>query len=306
MTAYAPVLVLLAIGAVALLRENRRPWGAAAGLVVVSAVSSLVVFIPTSEVEPETDGSLALTALVLICVVSFPIAAAVFGWRRLAPPLVVGASLVLGPVVTASFTLRDVYNDSLWTLGLMLWFLVPIGAGLAVLAAVAESVGAARRRHTAKRPDGTVTAVRPTDRLAALTIDSGVVFGVLVLPLTALSHAEHETIATVVGLLVATSYFAVPLSLRGQSLGQALVGITVLDAGTGDRLSFGRAYARSLIVVLEVGAAATIILALLPAVEFLMLAQSGRSLTDHLLGTRVVSDYRVTTARVAAQPTIGQ
>lgn len=216
----------------------------------------------------------------------FLIPAAWFGWRRLAPPLTVGASLALGPTLLAWWTAPRGDNDGLWTL--VFWQLPALGGLAAVVSSLADRVGATRRgRRSAVEAE--LTVARPADRIAALVIDVSVVGAVMLVPLTALSHTKLELVAGVVGVVGATLYLAVPLAWRGHTLGQFLVGVSVLDAHSQVPPSLVRSIARSLIVVLEVMALPTLILALPAVAELLTLSGSGRTLTDRLMGTSVVS-----------------
>jgi len=126
-------------------------------------------------------------------------------------------------------------------------------------------------------------------RLAALAIDVVIVGAVLVVPLTAMCHAKQEIAAGVVGIGVATIYLAALVSVRGGSVGQSLVGLGVVDASTGSKLALSRALLRSLIVVVEVSLAPTLILSPIAFAELWSASVTGRSLTDRLLRTEVVT-----------------
>jgi hypothetical protein len=69
--------------------------------------------------------------------------------------------------------------------------------------------------------------------------------------------------------------------------------LAVVDAPTSGPISLARALLRSLVIVLEVAAASTLVLAL-PAFAELISSQgrAGQSLTDRMLGTRVVTSAR--------------
>lgn len=115
----------------------------------------------------------------------------------------------------------------------------------------------------------------------------------LVVPLTALSHAKLE-VAAALGVVSATACLAVPLAWKGRTLGQSLVGLFVLDHTTGRPVSAMRAVLRSVIVVLEVVAAPMLILSVPALVEWVSLAGSGRTVTDRFVGTVVLSERRST------------
>ena len=200
------------------------------------------------------------------------------------PPVTAGAALALGPTLLAWWTAPRGDNDGLWAL--IFWFLPAFGAVAAVLAAVAERIGVARRRSS---QHGTFTVATPADRLAALVIDVAIVSAVLVAPLTALSHAKLELVAGVVAITVATTYLAVPLSYKGRTLGQSLVGLFVVDSRTNRPVPVVRAHLRSLVVVVEVALVPTLVLAVPAVIELMFLSTSGRTLTDRILGTSVRS-----------------
>jgi hypothetical protein len=94
------------------------------------------------------------------------------------------------------------------------------------------------------------------------------------------------------GVGFGTVYLAVPLAWKGRTFGQSLVGVFVLDARTGRPVSAVRGLLRSLVVVLEIAAAPTLILAIPALAEWVSLAGSGRTLTDRLFGTVAVSERR--------------
>ncbi|MEJ7765824.1 MAG: hypothetical protein WKF86_10035, partial [Acidimicrobiales bacterium] len=70
------------------------------------------------------------------------------------------------------------------------------------------------------------------------------------------------------------------------------VGLFVLDFTTGRPVSAVRAVLRSVVVVLEVAAVPTLILAVPALLEGVSLVGSNRSVTDRLLGTVVLSRRR--------------
>lgn len=145
------------------------------------------------------------------------------------------------------------------------------------MTAIAGSVSSACTRN---RGGAQLVIAMPSERLAALTIDAGISLAVLVLPLTVLSDGGREVEAAVAGVVVATVYLALPLARRGRTVGQSLLGLTVLDEETGRPVSNLRAVLRSLIVVLEVVGIPTMIFAGPAVLEYLAASRSGRSLTD--------------------------
>jgi uncharacterized RDD family membrane protein YckC len=135
--------------------------------------------------------------------------------------------------------------------------------------------------------DAVSSLARPSERLAALAIDFAVVGVVLVVPLTAMSHAKQEVAAGVVGVAAGTIYLGGPIAAFGRTLGQSVLRLRVVDARTGARIGFARALLRSIVVVLEVAAALTLIFAIAGLAELMAAATNGRTLTDRLLRTAV-------------------
>lgn len=169
-------------------------------------------------------------------------------------------------------------------------------AGLAVLwvhvvavplAAVVWLGGAAAGRRKEARSPG---PARPSDRLAALTVDAVLVGIVLAAPVTLLSNAKAEVVAVVAGVLLATLYFAAFAALPGRTPGQALLCLRLVDHASGEAVTPGRALLRSLVLVLELLGAAWMLLAPVALAELWSVVASGRSLTDRLFGTSVVAD----------------
>lgn len=311
----APLVVLVAVGVIAGARQPRPPW-IPAGALLVSSTAVWLVYVGLYQHETPCDGGTTgcptvyghgallpdehIAGIVLL-LVGFALPAVWVGWRRLLPPVTIGASLALGPTVLAWWTAPRGDNDGLWAL--VFWFLPALGGLAAGVAAVAQRVGTARAQHDAGARE--LTNARPTDRLAALAIDVAIAGAVLVVPLTTLSHEKREVVAAVLGVASATAYLAVPLAWRGRTLGQSLVGLFVLDSTTNRPVSPGRAIVRSLIVVLEVAAVPTLILAIPAAAEWISLAGSGRTMTDRVLGTVVLSERRAaerTLAPAAIEP----
>ncbi|MGQ0830756.1 MAG: RDD family protein [Microthrixaceae bacterium] len=297
---YGPLLGLVSAGALALGRDRQRPWATIAGLVAVSTLAWLLfVGLYQHETPCSTGNSGCPTVFgydapvgdenpigpVLVLSV-FVAPAAWSGWRRRAPALTIGAALTVGPTLLALWTAPRGDNDGLWVL--VLWFLPVLGGLAAIVAALARRVGAARGTGD-RNAAAEATLASLGDRLAALAIDLFVAGAVLVVPLTMLSHRKLEIVAAVIGLTAATLYLALPVAWRGHSLGQRLVGISVLDATTRVPPSLPRAMLRSAIVVLEVIAVPTLIFSLPAVVELLAVTGSERTLTDRLVGTAVVS-----------------
>lgn len=156
------------------------------------------------------------------------------------------------------------------------------------LAVVVWVGGAVVGRLRAKDAAGPVARARPSDRGAALIVDLLIIAAVEVVPLTMLSKAHAETAAAMIGVVLATVYTAAFVALAGRTPGHALLGLTVVDEATGELVPPARALSRSLVVVVESLAACTL-LAPLALVEFVAVAISGRSLTDRLCRTAVVT-----------------
>lgn len=296
-----PFTVLVAAGVITAARGRRQVWMSVAGL----ALASTVVWLgyvglfqhetpcgratPCPTVygfdAPLPDGH---PAGILLLFAGFALPAAWVGWRRSVPPLTAGTALAFGPTVLALWTAPRGDNDGLWAL--ILWFLPVLGGLAAVVVAVAERVRAARRRSHVHHD--ALTLATPSDRLAALAIDVAIIGAALVAPLTVLSNAKHEIVAGVLAITVATASLAVPLSWKGRTLGQSLVGLVVTDVRTNRPVPVARAILRSVVIIVEVAGVPTLIFAAPAAVELLALSTSGRTLTDRLLATSVLSDCR--------------
>ena len=136
-------------------------------------------------------------------------------------------------------------------------------------------------------PRALTTAGLP-ERLAALFVDVAVSGAVLIAPLTMLSHAGMEVVAGLVGVIAGTVYLSGLLGPQGRTVGQAVLGLTVVDRATMAPLAPGRALLRGLVLVIEVVATPTL-LVVVPVVELLLVHVTGRSLADRVLGTAVVT-----------------
>ncbi|MDQ3978400.1 MAG: RDD family protein [Actinomycetota bacterium] len=162
---------------------------------------------------------------------------------------------------------------------------IPLAAALGVAQRVAE------RRATAAELEPLVPA-KPSDRMAALIIDVATVGAVLVFPLMAMSHAKQEVAAAVVGIGVGTIYMAGLGSSRRRTVGRSILKLAVVDARTLMPCTLAQALLRSVIIVLEVAGAWTIILSPPAIAEFVAVVATGRSLTDRLVRTSVVTESR--------------
>jgi hypothetical protein len=197
--------------------------------------------------------------------------------RQAVTAAVTGAAVLAGVLVATT-------DDA--QAGLAVFWVSYVALPLALVVWLGDKVVDARRRR-AGSTHGWPAPVG--DRLAALAIDVAVVGGALVVPLTGLAHAGREALAAAVGILVATAYLGILVAWRGRTAGQALVGLSVVPTtGANERVGVGRALVRGLIVALEVVSAPTMFLAAFAGAELLAAAGDGRSLTDRVLGTRVV------------------
>jgi uncharacterized RDD family membrane protein YckC len=175
-----------------------------------------------------------------------------------------------------------------------------LGVPAAGIAAVAERVGAARaEEHSGAH--GLAPAL-PTDRLSALALDVAIAAALMVVPLTVLSHAHLEVVAGGLGVAAATALLAVPVARKGRTLGQSLLGLCVLDATTHRPIPVGRAVLRSLVIVLEVAAFPTLVLAVPAVIDWVPLLGSGRTVTDRFFGTVVLCERRPADSPPASAP----
>lgn len=212
---------------------------------------------------------------------ALPIAAARAGVMRL------GVVVVMTAVAAVAGVLVVTTDDAQAGLAVLLVPMVAIPLGLVLWIGYAVTA----RRPTAgppPEPAGSAPAGL-SDRLAALAIDVAILTAALIVPLTSMSHAKLEVAAGVVGVAVATIYLAALTAVRGRTVGQALLGLAVVDARTLERVTPAQAFARSLIVVLELAATPTFVLALPALAELLSVSANGRSITDTVVGTSVVT-----------------
>ncbi len=98
-----------------------------------------------------------------------------------------------------------------------------------------------------------------------------------------------ELLAVVFGVVASTLYFALGVALRGQTLGQWLLDIEVVDADGGGRVPFPRAALRSLALTIESVGAFLVFLAPLALADAIFAWSSGRSVLDRLFRTVVQS-----------------
>ncbi len=255
------------------------PW--AAFLIAATAADTLV------DGWSGSLGGLAATAPFYLGLVAVPSMLPLLAARTSTTRLVVLA--VMTAVATASAVVVATHDDA--QAGLAALWVPYVAIPLAVVLLVGHAVVARRTGMADAQP---LAPAGPSDRLAALMIDVAILGAVLVFPLTAMSHAKHEVAATVVGVAVGTVYMATLVAVRRRTIGQSLLRLVVVDATTLDRVRASRAIVRSAIVVIEVAAAATITLSVPAIAEFVSVLATGRSLTDRLLRTAVVTDGTTT------------
>lgn len=224
-----------------------------------------------------------------VVVATWVLIAASAGWRRVETPGTIATAIFAGPLLLAWWTTPRGDEDGLWVLIYLYLFFFTAMASLA--ATIAGSI-ALRREEPAQEPvdAGNLKEAEPGARVMAVLVDAVIVGAVVLGPTMALSRAHREVLAVVVGIALATVFLAYPLATRGSTVGQWVVGITVVDAATRRRLSFPRALARSFVVVLEAAAFPTVFLAPPAVVELVFLYTSGRTLTDRMFSTAVLGD----------------
>lgn len=266
-----------------------NPWPAVLASLIPWAAFLLATAVADVWVDYESTslGGLAAAAPFYLGVVALPsmlpLLAARAGVMRLAVLVVMTAVAAISGVLVVTTDDAQAGLAVLW----VPFVAIPLAAVLWVGQAVA-----ARRTGT---PDAQpLLMARPSDRLAALAIDVAILATALALPLTAMSHAKHEVAASFVGVAVGTAYMAVLIATRRRTIGHSLLRLAVVDARTLERLSWTRTLLRSVIIVLEVGATATIIFSLPAIAELVSVLVSGRSLTDRLLRTSVVTESTAT------------
>jgi hypothetical protein len=263
-----------------------RPWSAAVASLVpwVAFLAAMALtdiwvddssgtFVGLMAASPLYLGFVALPSL-------FPLAAASRGWMRMTVLTVMTVVAVIAAVLVVTT------DDAQAGLAVLL---VPyVGVPLGMVVWVAQTVSKARKTASPERAKDAVSSLAgPSERLAALAIDIAVVGAVLVIPLTAMSHAKLEVAAGVVGVAAGAIYLGVPIAAVGRTLGQSVLRLGVVDSRTGARIGLARALLRSIIVVLEVAAALTLIFAIPGLAELMAVATDGRSLTDRFLRTAV-------------------
>lgn len=241
---------------------------------VLASLVPLVAFLVAGTVSDEgiPVGRTVAVAPLYLAFVSLPAFAAIIAGRSWVTRLLV--TIAMSAVAAAAGVAMANSNDAQAGL-LVLW--VPMAAAL--VAAGVWVVGAIGRRRD--QPAG---PARASDRAAAVVLDAVVIAAVLVAPLRTLD----DVAGPVVGAVLAVTYLAGFVTLAGRTPGQVLTGLTVVDHATGELVPPGRALLRSVVVVVELSGA-TSILAPLVIAEIVAAGRSGRSLTDRLFGTSVLA-----------------
>jgi uncharacterized RDD family membrane protein YckC len=257
-----------------------KPWSAA-----VASLLPWVAFEVTLAVSAHwTDDSISALALIVVSPgylvfvalpALLPLVAAPPGRVRMTVLAVMTAvAVVAASLVTTS-------DDA--QAGLAVSYVPYVGVPLGALIWITRTTVNARQ-HASRQ---SWSLARPSDRVAALAIDVVVVVSVLGLPMSAISRSDLTVIATF--LTVGAIYLGAPLAIGGASLGQSILRVRVVDAESGNRIGPVRALLRSSVVAMEVAAALTIVLALVGIVDLAAATSNGRSLTDRLFRTAVVT-----------------
>ena len=249
--------------------EPVRVWSSA--LASLAPWLALLVAATLADDEAHVSGMLAAAPFYL-AFVAVPAFGAIIAGRSWATRVVVTAVMT---VVAAGAGVSMATSDDAQAGLAVLW--VPVVAvDLAALVLVLGAV--VRRREHAAGVGGA------SSRLAALLIDAVVIAAMLQAPLQVLSDAVA---ASLVSGALATVYLASFVTLAGGTPGQMLTGLTVVDHATGRLVPLGRALLRSVVVVVEVALAMSVLAPLVIA-ELAAATKSGRSLTDRLFGTAVL------------------
>jgi hypothetical protein len=217
-------------------------------------------------------------SIVLLPFAAMLVAAAVAGWRRVAPALSIGVAVVSVPFLLAYWTTPQGDQDGLW--GLIFFMLPMLGGAAAVVAAIAGGIAGRGEPDTVKR----VASMR----VGAIVIDAAV-FGLLSwLPGKALADAGFGEIpGLVLGLAAAIAFLAVAVLISGATLGHHVFSLRVVDAAPGARPNPVQAIARSAIIVAEFAVAPFVVgLTFIP--EVVSIRAGNASLADAICRTRII------------------
>ncbi len=171
--------------------------------------------------------------------------------------------------------------------------LVPsVGIPLACVVLVGESV--LIRRSVVVDPEPLVMRDQRaalSERLAALLVDLVLAAAVLVVPLTMLSHRDHEVMAMMLGFVVGLTYLAGTWLTTAATVGQRLLRVRVVDR-SGHPLTPIQALGRAALVMGEIIGTATVFLLPLAAVDIVLAASaSGLTIVDRLTRTAVSAQH---------------
>ena len=229
--------------------------------------------------------SAAAGGLLFIALASLiPVASAAPGLAR--------AAVVVVLAGTAGYAGNFINTSESSTAGLAVLTVPMVAVALTVVVWVSQ--GLVRSRQPDDDPAdppvrvGNVIAARPSARFAAWFIDGALLFALLAVPLTRLSHAQQETAAFAIGAACSIAYFAVPVATRGATLGHRMLGMRVIDVETGSPPGPIAALLRAAVVALESALALTLFGGLLGLADFCFMSMTGRSFPDLILRTAVV------------------
>lgn len=269
--------------------ESRREEASGGGLMAVVVAGALAWLTYVALVPHSTIGDARTVfgttprygdddSIILLPFAVMIVAAAIAGWRRVAPALTIGSAVILVPFLLAWWTTPQGDGDGLWAL---IFVMLPVfGGAAALVAGIARGVAGRDEADTSKR--------LASLRVGAIVIDA-VVFGLLAwLPGMAVANAGiGEFAGLALGAVAAIAYLALPVAITGTTVGHRAVGLHVVNAETGDVPKPLQALGRSLIIVAEFGVAPFVVgLTFIP--ELVSLRAGNASLADALCRTRVV------------------
>lgn len=198
-------------------------------------------------------------------------------------PLVVSTPLaaILGGVAWAAFVIPTgpaLVNTTSSTAGIGV-FVIP---ALLVIGALGVGIfDLIVQRFAMRKSSATPTPARIAYRLAALVLDAVMICALLGPPLSGLSKHGYEVLAGVLGVVGATLYLALGITMRGHTFGQWLLGLDL-----GGRVPLSRSVPCNLLLIIEVAGSFIVPLAL---VDVIYTSYSGRSFLDRLFRTSVQS-----------------
>jgi hypothetical protein len=259
--------------------ERRGLDGVRVGTAVAGALLVWFAFLLAGELAADRSLRLLPAAVLYLAFVAVPAMAAIAAGRTLVTQLVITGVMT----EVAAYAGYQVVTIDDGQAGLAVLWIPVVAVPLGTVVWVVEAVAA---RRTEARPPG---PARVGDRLAALTVDAVLAGAAVAGPVIVLSNAGAEVAAAVVGVALATVYFAAFVALSGRTPGQALLGLTVVDTASGGPVAPGRAVLRSLVLVVELLGASWMLLLPVALAELVAAVAGGRSLSDRLFGTSVVA-----------------